>query len=95
MPQKARVNLLKLRDQRLSLFPTAVITRTLSAVEKCSGAGLRRGDWIHMAQKQYSQMEVLLVEAAPHNFLGVWGQWVCGIVEFLLIKKNRDQGQSG
>lgn len=52
MPQKARVNLFKLRDQRLFLSPTTVVTRTLSAVEKWSGAGLRRGDWIHMAQKE-------------------------------------------
>lgn len=39
-------------------------------------------------------MEVLLVAAAPNNFLGVWAQWYCGIVKFFLLKlqPRKEQG---
>jgi len=56
------------------------------AAEKCSGAGLSRADWIHMAQQQYSQMEAFLMATAPNHFLGVRAQRICGTVKFFLLK---------
>lgn len=68
------------------MAPTIIATMMLRAVEKRLGAGLSRGDWIHMAQEQHSETEALLVAAAPNHFLGVWAQWICGIIKLFLLK---------